>query len=191
MSKLSKRRGLLKTGHGAWRHALYGPQNRYPPPPEGGMCISVFAVVVRGGKILLGIPAKHKHWTSEWVPGWLMYSKDELAEAFQQWRLPSSYLVAGEHPDGALRRVMLDQLQIGNFTLTAPKILSYYSASDWYPGKHHWDLVFVYSVRTDQRLGKPPWWRELAFVDRSRLAGKEFGWNADLMKDLKLFDERS
>lgn len=155
------------------------------------MCISVFAIVANGRKVLVGIPEKQDLWKSEWVPGWDMYSRHDLAEALQKWRLPSSYIRVGEHPIKALQRVMVDQLQIDSFTSSPnPKILSYNSASDWYPGKYHWDLVFVYSVRASQRLVKPPWWRELAFVERSRLEGKDFGWNVDLMKDLKLIDGR-
>jgi hypothetical protein len=155
------------------------------------MCVSVFAIVTNGRKVLVGIPEKRDLWKSEWVPGWVMYSKHELDESVQKWRLPSSYLRLGEHPIEALRRVMVDQLQIDSFTSSPnPKILSYYSPSDWYPSKYHWDLVFVYSVRTSQRLVKPPWWRELSFVDKSGLVGKDFGWNADLMRDLKLFDEK-
>jgi hypothetical protein len=150
------------------------------------MCISVFAVLKQGRNVLVGIPKPHKRWTAEWVSGWLMYSKEELNEIYKQTRLPSSYLFEGEHPDQALRRVMLDQLGIEKFSVSASQIMSYYSPSDWYPRNFHWDLIFVYEVGTSVSPRRLPWWRELVFLDRQELRKRDLGWNEDMMKDLKL-----
>ncbi len=171
------------------KHARYGPPDRYLPPPAAGMCISVFVVAKRGGKILVGIPETNDRWTTEWVSGWLMYSKEEREEQYRKKRLPSTYLWEGEHPDDALRRVMLNQLGIGKFAASSPKVFSYLAPSDWYPGNHHWDLVFVYWVRTTESPKRSPWWREVGFVETKKLREEEFGWNGDLMRDLKILQK--
>jgi len=117
-----------------------------------------------------------------------MYSREELDEIYKETRLPSSYLFEGEHPDQALRRAMLDELGIKSFSASTPKIMSYTSPSDWYPGNSHWDLAFVYRVRTSESPDKKrlPWWRELDFLPAHELKQRNFGWNEDMMKDLGL-----
>jgi hypothetical protein len=149
--------------------------------------MSVFVVLKKGHKVLVGIPRPHRFWASKWIPQWLVYSKEELARAYDQTRLPSSYMLEGEHPDHALERVMRDQLAILQFTHSRPHVMSYNSMSDWYPGAPHWDLVFVYFVKCGktQRI-KLPWWKELVFLGRRELLARNFGWNSDLMKDLAL-----
>lgn len=166
------------------KHARYGPSDRYSSPPGAGMCISVFAMLKRGRKVLVGVPEPHELWTSEWIPGWLIYNEAELNEIYKQTRLPSSYLFEGEHPDQALRRVMRDQLEIERFSVKEPTVMSYTSPSDWYPGNFHWDLVFVYNVKTSASPKNLPWWRELVFLDKNDLRKRDFGWNEDMMKDI-------
>ncbi len=168
------------------KHARYGPSDRYLPPPGARMCISVFAVLKRGRRVLVGIPRRHPRWTSKWIPQWLVYPKEELDEIYKQTRLPSAYVLEGEHPDQALGRVMREQLGIRQFSKSTLRVMSYNSPSDWYPGNFHWDLVFVYRVRTSESPKKPPWWRELAFLERRELRKRDLGWNEDMMKDLRL-----
>jgi ADP-ribose pyrophosphatase YjhB (NUDIX family) len=150
------------------------------------MCISAFALVRRGGKFLLGIPRQNQRWISEWISAWAVYSKEELEEAFTQWRLPSCYIREGEHPEDAVRRVIRDQLGLKKFTVSGPRVFSYAWPSDWYPGNDHWDLVLVYRVKTSERIKRLPWWKELSFVGKDDLRHANFGWNDDLMKDLKI-----
>ncbi|MDV3244791.1 MAG: hypothetical protein LYZ66_06435 [Nitrososphaerales archaeon] len=168
------------------KHARYGPLDRYNPPPAAGMCLSTFAVLKKRGKVLAGIPRRHRRWTSEWVSSWRVYPKDELAEVYRQTRLPATYIFESEHPDEALQRVMRGQLGIRRFSASAPKVMSYNSPSDWYPRNLHWDLAFVYSVKTSEPLKGLPWWRELGFLDRQELRERDLGWNADFMRDLGL-----
>ncbi len=168
------------------KYARYGPQDRYLPPPAAGMCLSVFALVRRGSRLLVGVPAFHERWQSEWVPQFQSYSKKELAEIYAQTRLPSAYLLEGEHPDDALGRVMRDELSIERYSAASLKVLSYTAPSDWYPGNSHWDLAFVYEVKTRQTPKKLPWWRELSFLGREELRTRDFGWNQDMVKDLDL-----
>jgi hypothetical protein len=150
------------------------------------MCISVFAIVKRGGRVLVGVPEWSERWTREWISSLLSYSQDERLEAERQTRLPSTYIYEGEHPEDALKRIMNDQLGVKKFSLSTPKIFSYNSPSDWYPGNDHWDLVFVYRVATSQAPRKRPLWKELVFLDRRALGKRDFGWNNDFVRDLGL-----
>jgi ADP-ribose pyrophosphatase YjhB (NUDIX family) len=139
--------------------------------------------------VLIGIPKRTRRWRADWL-----YSKIKHIgpEIFEEWRLPSCYLREGEHPEDAVRRIVREQLGIRRFKISLnPKICSYYSRSDWYPGEKHWDLVFVYRVRFTQSNAPTKrsmkWWRELHFYRKGReLRSKNFGWNVDLMQDLKL-----
>ncbi len=81
---------------------------------------------------------------------------------------------------------MRDELGIEKFSASTPQIMSYNSPSDWYPGNFHWDLVFVYGVRTSASPKKLSWWRELAFLGRQDLHKRDLGWNEDMMEDLGL-----
>ena len=166
------------------RHARYGPPDHYLSPPSAGMCLSVFALVERGSEVLVGVPKRHERWTSEWLLAWHFYTEEELKEALLEKRLPSTYLWEGEDPEAALRRITNDQLQVSKFRAGGPRVLSYYSPSDWYPGNSHWDLAIVYPVKLLQAVGRLPWWRVLGFVEESRLRAKQFGWNADFVRDL-------
>jgi ADP-ribose pyrophosphatase YjhB (NUDIX family) len=173
------------------RLAWYGPTDRYNPPPGGGMCISVFAVVKKGDSYLIGKPARTERWFSEWIPAWNSYAQEDLEDVFEQWRLPSGYLREGEHPDDCLRRVMREQVDVRRFEVSSTRIFSYATPSDWYPGNAHWDLVFAYDVASDQKLRKLPWWKELRFARRSALQNARFGWNEDFMVDLGILGRRS
>jgi len=168
------------------KHARYGPTDRYNSPPGAGMCISAFAVLKRGEKVLVGVPKRNRRWLSEWLSSLRMYSKEEFDEVYNQTRLPSTYLFEAEHPEKALGRVMRNQLGIRKYSVSAPQIMSYNSPSDWYPGNFHWDLAFVYRVRTSASPKKLPWWQELAFLDKREMRKRDFGWNNDFVKDLGL-----
>jgi hypothetical protein len=163
------------------------------------MCISVFGVVRRQSKkgVLLGQPKQDNRWASEWISSWKNYPEKELAEVYHQWRLPSTYLLEGEKPEDAIRRIMTDQLEIDDFSLSkkGPKIFSYNSPSDWYPGNNHWDLALVYDVKIkskDQLANIPKWWQELYFVKKKKdFRDKDYGWNNDFMRDLGLIDKET
>ncbi len=173
------------------RYARYGPIDRYDPPPGAGMCISVFSLTMKRDKqgVLIGIPKSTRRWRTDWL-----YSKMKKPrpEIFEEWRLPSCYLREGEHPEHAARRIIREQLGIRRFKISPnPKIYSYHSRSDWYPGEKHWDLAFVYRVKIKQSnvptKTSRKWWQELHFLRKGReLRSKNFGWNTDLMQDLKL-----
>ena len=177
---------------GRYRFARYGPTDHYEDAPAAGMCMSVFVLARRPGKkgVLIGLPKQDEKWITEWISAWRSYTEKELSEAYEQWRLPSSYLREGEHPEEAVRRIMEDQIGIGDYSLSkkGPQVFSYNSPSDWYQGNNHWDLAFVYDVKVRKgakELQVPKWWRELEFVKKKKdFLTKDYGWNDDFMRDL-------
>lgn len=174
-------------------YARYGPADRYDGPPAAGMCISVFAIVQKGndkGRFLIGLPKKE---LDRWHQDWL-YSKikDPNPETLVLWILPSCYMKSGESPRKALARIMNEQLGIKKFKILPeqPRIVSYYSPSSWYPGNRHWDLAFIYTTVITKGVPeniRQRYWRDLRFVRKGKdIKTKNFGWNSDLMSDLRL-----
>jgi len=177
------------------KFARYGPLDRYGASPKAGMCLSTFALVRRTRQegVLFGLPKHNKRWLSDWMVSWRYYSSDELAKSYEEWRLPSSYLLEGENPLDSIRRIMAGQLGIKKYEVSgSPMVFSYTSPSSWYPGSDHWDLAFAYSVsiKSEKDLGSQvsrSLWRELRFFEsKKELRSKDFGWNVDLMRDLRL-----
>jgi hypothetical protein len=176
------------------KHARYGPLDRYEPPPKAGMCLSAFALVRREGKdgVLIGLPKPAGRWLNDWLTSWRVYSKEDLSQAYKEWRLPSCYLRELEAPKDAITRIMNEQLGIARFHISSrARIFSYASPSTWYHGNDHWDLAFAYDVTVGSRAGPGTicrnWWKELRFFGEiTDLSRKNFGWNTDFMRDLKI-----
>jgi ADP-ribose pyrophosphatase YjhB (NUDIX family) len=179
--------------------ARYGPDAKYGyGTPAAGFCISSFALVrpetgskrsghrpsssLYGKQILLCRPREHNAWLGHW--SMFRVYKDlfpaEYEQQFLRWLFPSTYLFEGEHPDDALKRVLVEQLTLKRFDVTYPgKLLVFSDPSDWYPGRKHWDFCFVYDVALKQNLPKvgPPWFSEMKFVDpvNEKLSHDSFG----------------
>jgi ADP-ribose pyrophosphatase YjhB (NUDIX family) len=170
----------------AQRHARYGPEDRYEAPPPAGFCISVFAIVRKGAKVLVGQPAEHPRWLEDWVPQFRIYPKEDYEAVWRTPRLPSCYLREGEHPEAALQRVLREQVGARQVEVKGLDVSSWLAPSDWYPGHSHWDLCFAYEVRAQPPAKPKAWWSELAWKDPKALKAKDFGWNADLMQALGL-----
>jgi hypothetical protein len=173
------------------RHARYGPSDRYLEPPAAGMCMSVFAVVTRGRSVLIGRPKLHAAWRNKWLFSWATYSRKELQAACRENRLPSTYLLEGERPEDGLKRIMRDQLKMKSYSASGPRVFSYFEPSDGYPGNKHWDLAFVYDVKSRDRVRPLPWWEELRFLERDELRAEDFGWNSDFVQDIGLLTHRA
>jgi hypothetical protein len=158
------------------------------------MCLSAFALVKQKGRrgVLIGLPKPERRWLNDWITSWRVYSKEDLAAAYNEWRLPSCYLRELEAPRDAVARIVREQLGINRFQIR-PKagIFSYASPSGWYRGNNHWDLGFAYNVTVGSHAepgrSSKRWWRELRFFEKkSDFVGKDFGWNTDFMRDLKI-----
>jgi ADP-ribose pyrophosphatase YjhB (NUDIX family) len=148
------------------------------------MCISVFAVLRKGGGVLVGVNKRGGRWASEWLPSITKSTGKDLDEEWATWRLPSAYIFEGEHPDDALVRIVRGQLGVSRFAYSSPRVSSYAEPSEWYPGNRHWDLTFAYEVTTTQAPRKHPHWKELLFLDASELRKRNFGWNNDYVREM-------
>lgn len=162
----------------------YGPAPRYGMP-DAGFCASSFVLVHHGRKVLAGIPQDHRKWREQWQPNISTYRPQDQEAEFQSWRLPAAFLFEGEHPDDTARRVMKDQIRLAPRKLERPAIYAFYDRSNWYPGRRHYDLCFVYEVHNSGPREVPAWWERLEFVEPAFLRKQELGSAmSDLLKVL-------
>jgi len=153
--------------------------------PEAGFCASSFVLVHHGRKVLAGIPQDHRKWREQWQPNISTYRPQDQEAEFQSWRLPAAFLFEGEHPDDTARRVMRDQIRLPPRKLERPAIYAFYDRSNWYPGRRHYDLCFVYEIHNSGPREIPAWWERLEFVDPAFLRKQELGSAmSDLLKVL-------
>ena len=148
------------------------------------MCISVFALVRRGGGLLVGVPKRRERWSSEWLPSISKNAGKALLAEWEAPHLPSAYIFEGEHPDRALERVLRGQLGLTRFAYSSPRVFSFFEPSEWYPGNKHWDLAFAYEVTTDESPREGPYWKELTFLGKRELRKRDFGWNNDFVREV-------
>lgn len=156
------------------KFARYGPAPKYDLP-EAGFCLSSFALLRRDDEVLLGRPQDHPRWEAEWAPNFSVYEEEDRAAEFRSWRFPAAYLYEGEHPRAALDRVLRDQLQVDTYEVHPGEIFAFYDPSDWFPGKRHYDLCFVYEVRAEPPSRPPEWFQELQFVEAGAVGRGAFG----------------
>jgi ADP-ribose pyrophosphatase YjhB (NUDIX family) len=164
--------------------ALYNPN---VGAPEGGLCVSAFALLRQGDAFLVLKPAPHPRW-AEWAPNWDLYDLARLRDDQRCWRLPAAYLKEGEAPEDAARRVVEGQLGAKPSRMQGPRVRSFASESRRFPGKTHWDLCFVFEVEAQPApLRALPWLAELRWAKPGELAGDDFGSAiGDLVADLGL-----
>jgi hypothetical protein len=153
--------------------ALFGPDFGVP---WGGFCASVFVVVTRGRKVLVGRMAEDPRWDDEWNPNMRFYDGERRAALYQGVRFPATYLKLGEHPEAAAKRVWTDQLGLsGAPKLAAPVIVSEAGPSRRYPDRLHWDICFVYGARVGASAtpSGAHWaateWRDIDALDANEL----------------------
>ena len=166
--------------------ARFGPGPRYTIP-EGGFCISSFAILRKRGKVLLVKPSRHEKWLQEWAPDLGIFEGERLEKQLRSWRFPSTYVKQGEAPDDALRRVVRDQLDVKAYAVTSSRFYNFYDPSTFFPGKMHWDYCFVYGISAPGEVHSKPWFSAVEYVQVSKLRPEDFGSaQGDLAKALRL-----
>lgn len=145
---------------------LFGTEFGYPP---GGFCLSVFLVVRREGRVLVGQMAEDEReiWLEQWQPNLRYYEGEKWTRAFQGLRLPATYLREGEHPETAAERIWVGQLGFDTLPeLQGPTIVSEAGPSNRAPGYEHWDVLFLYEVDGPELPeDRPRHWDRLAYAD--------------------------
>jgi ADP-ribose pyrophosphatase YjhB (NUDIX family) len=172
-------RGLQKFAH-------FGPDEQHNKA-AGGFCISAFALVKKGDRVLLLKPKTDPRWTEEWAPNWRVYAPEKMEADMRCWRFPSSYVKEGEAPADALARVMKDQLGFKRYNVRRSKLLNFYSPSTRRPGQMHWDYCFVFWVTTASTPKVQPWLEDVRYVSVKGLRPEDLGSaQGDLAKALNI-----
>ena len=151
--------------------------------PQGGCCISVFAILKRGAKVLLVKPRENVIW-QQWAPNWKGYEPQRLSSEMVRWRLPATYVREGEAPKDGLRRVVEDQLGVKKYSIGEPRLLNFYGPSRRYPDKLHWDYCFVFDVSTDEVVKQQAWLADAAFMDASEAKGELGSAHSDIFDSI-------
>jgi len=134
--------------------------------PEGGFCLSAFLVISNSRnpkEVLLG----HLNPDAPWDHiGALDPPRVEMNK--NGWLLPACHLIVGESPQEAAKRILKEQLELSEQKLEEPMVFS-----EVYGEHSHWDLEFVFLGKRES-VKKTPAWRELRFVDTSKLRKEDF-----------------
>jgi len=135
--------------------------------PEGGFCLSSFVILNRRGRpneILLGkLDVENTEW--ERIGG---LNKERAELNSKGWMLPACQLLYGESPQEAATRILRELLGVPDQKLQGPTVFS-----EVYGPKNHWDLEFLFTGERAE-IQPHPAWRELKFVDTTRLRQEDF-----------------
>ena len=154
--------------------------------PTAGLCLSTFVIIRKGESILLGRPHANNAWPEK--GGYPLLPAAEL-EKSGDWLLPATHLLMEEHPDHAARRIANQWAGVkGN-----PKFVMVQShlrpskgrknQPKWGTGFNHWDICFVYELKTRTDPKPKPWWAETRFVSQSEILRITFGrGHRDILK---------
>lgn len=147
-----------------------GPPSGFHSLPPNGMCVCAFLFVVRDGKLLLGKYADDPRW--ETLTG---LDADRWRTHGRGWTLPATHLKFGEAPREAARRIAEDVLGLRGASLREAGIESDHYVPKRFPHLGmHYDLWLFYEGRVEGDVARPPWYRELSFLDPSKLRAEDF-----------------
>ena len=139
--------------------------------PPGGMCLSAFLFVKRGGKILLGKYADDPAW--ERLAG---LDPERRRVHAAGWTIPASQLKYGEDPRAAAKRVGEEILEVRGMTYSEPRVEVDLYEPKRFPGRLHYDVWFLVDATPRGRAepARPPWYADLAFHDPRGLAADAY-----------------
>lgn len=150
--------------------------------PKGGTCISAFLVLTGKGGVLAGKMAKPNIWVEKFLVG------ENFAPKYAssgKWVLPASHLKYGEKPDDAAKRILTEQLDLGDVKLIFSQVQSHLSEDPNDPDSAHWDICFIYEGRVKGEVPKPEWFSELAFLKPKDMSVNDFTrGHGDVLKEL-------
>ena len=153
---------------------MFNPQN----VPPGGVCLSSFVLVRKGGSILVGKMARPEVWIERFFVG------ENFAPEYagsNKYLLPARHLAWYESPLAAAADILQEQLK-SRTTKKSIKLLDVQSHLRGDPNSKeqpaHWDICFVYETKLPAnfagQLKQLPWWRDLKFVPLSSLSASDF-----------------
>ena len=133
--------------------------------PQGGMCISAFLVISKKGEpgnVLMGRLNKNADWDHIGA-----LDKKRVERFAAGWMLPSSHLILFETPEGAVRRILREQLGVRNQSLEGPLAFADTSGTS-----NHWDIGFIFNGEREAAPSSAAW-DEIRFVDVAKLKRDE------------------
>ena len=134
--------------------------------PEGGFCLSSFVILNKNGRpndVLLGRLNPSAEW--ERIGG---LGRDRAEANSKGWMLPGCQLLYGESPQDAAKRILTEMIGMPDQRLEGPAVFS-----EVYGPKNHWDIEFIFTGEREN-VGPHPAWKELKFVDTTRLQQTDF-----------------
>ncbi len=139
--------------------------------PPGGMCLSAFLFVRRGGTILLGKYRESDAW--EALAG---LDPERVRVHGRGWTIPASQLKYGEDPRAAAKRIAEEILQMRGLRFSEPRVETDVYEPKRFPGRMHYDVWFLMDARVPARreIAVPPWYAELAWHDPRALPAVEW-----------------
>ena len=163
---------MVGTGPFLWLSPNGSPRGYHSLPP-GGLCISAFLFVRRGDEVLLGKYADHP--ALEDIAG---LDATRRAAHGKGWTIPASHVKFGEDPRDAAKRVAEEMLGLRGLAPGEPRVEVEVGVPARFPDMPpHMDMWFFVDARVpeDFRAERPPWFRELAFVDPAALKPSDYG----------------
>lgn len=150
-----------------------GPARGFRKLPRAGMCLSAFAFIRQGERLLLGKYADDPRWED-------LTGLDESRRRAhgRGWTIPATHLRFGEDPRAAGRRVADEVCGLAGLALSEPRVEVDVGPPARFPqADDHYDVWFFLDaeVRAPGAIAKPPWYRELAFVDAASLPKEAWG----------------
>lgn len=139
--------------------------------PKGGMCVSAFLFVRRGGRILLGRYKEDPRWAE--LAG---LDEDRVRSNADGWTLPASQLKFGEEPRAAARRIGEEILAVPGMAYSEPRAESDLYEPAFAKGQLHYDLWYFVDARPHEgwEPKAPPWYAELAWQDPATLPAASY-----------------
>lgn len=140
--------------------------------PKGGTCISVFLVLRKKDRILVGKMAKPEIWVERFLVG-EAFAKKYVST--NKWIIPSSHLIFGEKPVDAAQRVLIEQVATTeNCKLSLLQVQSHLSQQPTNPENAHWDICFIYEGRVRGEITPSSWFSDLEFKKLRDLKSDDF-----------------
>lgn len=112
----------------------------------------------------MGRPRAHRAWPEY---GGYPRGRAKDLERDGSWILPATHLRMEESPDDAARRIAKDWAGLSG----TPRFATVQShvRRDRRARSGHWDICFVYELRTRRRPTPRPWWSEMRFVTAAKI----------------------
>lgn len=154
--------------------------------PTTGLCLSTFVIIRKGETILLGRPHANNSWPEQ---GGFPLRHAAKLEKNGSWLLPATHLLMEEPPDHAARRIANQWVGVKGI----PKFVMVQShlrpsrerktRPKWRTGNNHWDICFIYELKTRMRPKARPWWLEYQFFTRPKIRQISLGrGHKDILK---------